>query len=36
MSNIKLKDLLNEIGISGIVTESPWTKTEDDTPTVNI
>ena len=36
MSNIKLKDLLNEIGISGIVTESPWTKTVDDTPTVNI
>jgi len=36
MSNIKLKDLLNEIGISGIVTESPWTKTEDDTPKINI
>lgn len=36
MSNIKLKDLLNEIGISGFVTENSWDKTEDDTPAVNI
>ena len=36
MSNIKLKDLLNEIGISGIVTESPWAKTVNDTPQINV
>ena len=31
MANIKLKDLLNEIGI-----RNPWMKEQDDTPTVNI
>ncbi len=31
MANIKLKDLLNEIGI-----RDPWMKEQDDTPTVNI
>ena len=36
MANIKLKDLINEIGISGFVSESPWTKREDDTPSINV
>ena len=36
MSNVKLKDLLNEIGITGIVTESPWAKTVNDTPQINV
>ena len=31
MANIKLKDLLNEIGV-----RNPWMKEQDDTPTVNI
>ena len=36
MANIKLKDLINEIGISGMVTESPWDKKENDTPSINV
>ena len=36
MANIKLKDLINESGISGFVSESPWTKREDDTPSINV
>ena len=37
MSHIKLKDLLKEITtIGGVVSESPWAKKYDDTPTVNI
>ena len=37
MANIKLKDLIKEMRITaGFVTESPWAKTEDDTPTVNV
>ena len=36
MANIKLKDLINEIGITGIVSESPWAKKEDDTPSINV
>ena len=36
MANIKLKDLINEIGISGFVSESPWTKREDDSPSINV
>ena len=31
MANIKLKDLLNEIGV-----RNPWLKEQDDTPTVDI
>ena len=31
MANIKLKDLLNEMTIAGgIVSESPWTKNEQE------
>ena len=37
MSHIKLKDLLKEVTtIGGVVSESPWAKKHDDTPTVNI
>ena len=36
MANIKLKDLITEVGISGIVSESPWAKREDDTPSINV
>ena len=37
MSHIKLKDLLKEVAtIGGVVSESPWAKKYDDTPTVNI
>ena len=36
MSHIKLKDLLKEVTIGGVVTESPWAKKYNDTPTVNI
>ena len=37
MANIKLKDLINELRIAGgIVTESPWAKTVDDTPSINV
>jgi|TARA_B100001093_G_scaffold375162_1_gene360198 hypothetical protein len=38
MANIKLKDLLKEANItmSGIVTESPWSKNEDDTPQIDV
>ena len=37
MANIKLKDLINELRIAGgIVTESPWAKTENDTPSINV
>ena len=37
MANIKLKDLINELRIAGgIVSESPWTKREDDTPSINV
>ena len=36
MANIKLKDLINEIGITGIVSESPSAKKEDDTPSINV
>ena len=36
MANIKLKDLITEMGISGMISESPWTKREDDTPSINV
>ena len=37
MANIKLKDLLKEIrAAGGFVSESPWTKKEDDTPSINV
>ena len=37
MANIKLQDLINELRIAGgIVTESPWAKTVDDTPSINV
>ena len=37
MANIKLKDLINELRIAGgIVSESPWDKRVDDTPTINV
>ena len=37
MANIKLKDLINELRLAGgIVTESPWAKTVDDTPSINV
>ena len=37
MANIKLKDLLKEIrAAGGLVSESPWAKTEDDTPSINV
>jgi hypothetical protein len=36
MANIKLKDLITEMGISGMVSESPWAKKEDDTPSINV
>ena len=37
MANIKLTDLLKEIRIAGgIVSESPWAKREDDTPSINV
>ena len=36
MANIKLKDLITEMGIRGIVSESPWAKKEDDTPSINV
>ena len=37
MSQIKLKDLLNEfVTTAGFVSQNPWMKEHDDTPTVNI
>mgnify|MGYP001380906867 FL=1 len=37
MANIKLKDLLNEVTLAGgMVTESPWTKNEDEKPQINV
>ena len=37
MANIKLKDLLNEMTVAGgIVSESPWTKNEEEKPSVNV
>ena len=37
MANIKLKDLLKEMKIAGgVVSESPWAKREDDTPSINV
>ena len=37
MANIKLKDLLKEMKIAGgVVSESPWAKKEDDTPSINV
>ena len=37
MSHIKLKDLLKEVTtIGGIVSENPWVKKYNDTPTINI
>ena len=37
MSHIKLKDLLKEVtAIGGVVSESPWAKKYDDTPSINI
>jgi len=37
MANIKLKDLLSELTMaSGILSESPWAKKENDTPTINV
>ena len=37
MSHIKLKDLLNEfVTTTGFVSQNPWMKEHDDTPTVNI
>ena len=37
MANIKLKDLLKEVRIAGgMVSESPWAKREDDTPSINV
>ena len=37
MSQIKLKDLLKEVTtIGGIVSENPWVKKYNDTPTINI
>ena len=37
MSHIKMKDLLKEFtAAGGMVSQSPWVKEQDDTPTVNI
>ena len=37
MANIKLKDLLNEITVAGgVISESPWTKNEEEQPPVNV
>ena len=37
MANIKLKDLLNEITVAGgVISESPWTKNEEEQPSVNV
>ena len=36
MSNIKLKDLLNEVGLSGVVSRSPWAKNEEKKPQINV
>ena len=37
MSHIKMKDLLKEyIAAGGLVSQSPWVKEQDDTPTVDI
>jgi len=37
MANIKLKDLLSELTIAGgIISESPWDKKENDTPSINV
>ena len=37
MANIKLKELINEITLAGgIVSESPWTKNEQEKPSVNV
>jgi hypothetical protein len=37
MSHIKMKDLLKEyIAAGGLVSQSPWVKEQDDTPTINI
>ena len=36
MSRIKLKDLLNEVGLSGVVSRSPWAKNEEKKPQINV
>ncbi len=37
MSHIKMKDLLKEFtAAGGLVSQSPWVKEQDDTPTVDI
>ena len=37
MANIKLKDLLKEMRIAGgMISESPWAKKENDTPSINV
>ena len=36
MANIKLKDLLNEVGVGGVVSHNPWLKKENDTPKINV
>ncbi len=37
MSHIKMKDLLKEFtAAGGLVSQSPWVKEQDDTPTINI
>ena len=36
MSNIKLKDLLNEVGLSGVVSRSPWAKNDEKKPQINV
>ena len=36
MSNIKLKDLLNEVGLSGVVSRSAWAKNEEKKPQINV
>ena len=37
MSNIKLKDLLKEVRIAGgMISQSPWTKNEEEKPSINV
>ena len=37
MANVKLKDLLKEIRIAGgMISESPWDKKENDTPSIDV
>ena len=36
MANIKLKDLLNEVGIGGVVSHNPWVKENEEKPQINI